>query len=296
LSLATTLNMRHLDELLVPLEPESQNVRPLDALLAGPTVPRQFQALGYRYIHVGSWYDSTNVDPIADVNLNQAGTSDFLAELYAASAGPAITSRLRLDSLLPSHDDEHFQHGQYELAALDDLVDEPGPKFVFGHVLLPHPPYVFDADGTQFTPDEMRSLSNRERWTRQLTYTNAWIRSFVEKLQALPEDRRPIVILQADEGPYPSAYGPSTRDTYDWSTASPDELQIKYGILNAWYLPDGEERLALEPSMTSINTFPILFDRYFGLEYPMRADRVYTSRSWRQPYDLTDVTDRLSTP
>ena len=144
ISLATTLNMEHLDQLITPLNPDSRSFRPLDDLLLGPTVPRQFQALGYRYIHIGSWYDATDVDPSADVNYNWEGTSDFLEQLYAASAGPALTKRLHLASVVPTHSEEHYEHAAFGLEKLDDMVDEPGPKFVFGHVLLPHPPYVFD--------------------------------------------------------------------------------------------------------------------------------------------------------
>ena len=53
-----------------------------------------------------------------------------------------------------------------------------------------------------------------------------------------PRTEQPIVVIQADEGPYPSAI---KRDTvnFDWSTATPDELEEKYGILNAWYVPGG---------------------------------------------------------
>jgi Sulfatase len=294
LSLATTLNMQPLDKLITPLDPDSRSFRPLDDLLVGPTVPRQFQALGYRYIHIGSWYDATDFDPSADVNYNWDGTSDFLEELYDDSAAPAITARLHLHSVLPTHDEEHFDHGVFELATLDTMVDEPGPKFVFGHVLLPHPPYVFDTDGTPFTADEVAHLSQRERWERQLGYTNAQIRSLVEKLQALPEERRPIIILQADEGPYPAVYS-ATRDVYDWATASTDELEMKFGILNAWYLPDGQDDLGLYPTMTSINTFPTLFDGYFGLDYPKQPDRIYTSTNWLLPYGLTEVTSRIPT-
>ena len=55
---------------------------------------------------------------------------------------------------------------------------------------------------------------------------------------------------------------------------------MKFGILNAWYLPDGEEGLGLYPTMTSINTFTTLFDGYFGLDYPKQPDTIYTSTSW----------------
>ena len=82
---------------------------------------------------------------------------------------------------------------------------------------------------------------------------------------------------------------------YDWATASADELEMKFGILNAWYLPDGEEGLGLYPTMTAINTFPTLFDGYFGLDFAKQSDRIYTSTSWRLPYGLTDVTDRIPT-
>ena len=62
--------------------------------------------------------------------------------------------------------------------------------------------------------------------------------------------------------------------------------------MNAWRVPGGAD-LGLTPSQTAINTFPVLFDRYFGLDYPLLPDRVSSSRSWTQPYDLTDITDRL---
>ena len=35
--------------------------------------------------------------------------------------------------------------------------------------------------------------------------------------------------------------------------------------MNAWYVPGGKE-LRLPQSLTAINTFPELFDHYFGLD------------------------------
>ena len=37
---------------------------------------------------------------------------------------------------------------------LDRLRGEPGPKFVMAHILLPHPPYVYDSDGRPMTEEE----------------------------------------------------------------------------------------------------------------------------------------------
>ena len=45
--------------------------------------------------------------------------------------------------------------------------------------------------------------------------------------------------------------------------------------------------------MTAINTFPTLFSRYFGIDYPHLPDASTRSHDWSHPYDLTDITDRL---
>ena len=68
---------------------------------------------------------------------------------------------------------------------------------------------------------------------------------------------------------------------------------MKFGIMNAWYVPGGTDALRLSQSQTPINTFPILFDRYFGLDYPLLPDRSFAS-SWGRPYGSMEITDRLT--
>jgi hypothetical protein len=290
-SMATTLHMQHLDEMAGMPGPGSSDLGPIFERLQASPVVEQFKAMGYRYYHIGSWWDPTRVDRAADVNLHAGGSSDFVATLYDESALNPIARRLGLADAVGQRRWRHYVHNAYGLDALDDLAGEPGPKFVLGHVLLPHQPNVFDSDGSFMTADEQEGLSEAERYRRQLDYTNTRLRAFIERVQSLPEAERPIVILQADEGPETPDYH-AKRSTFDWSTASDEDIETKYGILNAWYLPGGED-LDLYPEMTAINTFPVLFSRYFGLDYPLLADRVYLSKQYGLPYDLTDVTDRL---
>ena len=204
---------------------------------------------------------------------------------------PAAIKALGIEALPPSESAKHLHHNTYALDTLDRLVREPGPKFVLAHILLPHPPYIFDRDGRYIAPDEAATLEPDDAWRRQLDYTNSRLQAVLAALLALPEDRQPIIILQADEGPWPDRYA-ADQFTFDWRDASAEELEIKFGIMNAWRVPGGTD-LSLSRSLTAINTFPVLFDRYFGLDYPLLPDRVSTSRSWTRPYDLTDVTDRL---
>ena len=52
----------------------------------------------------------------------------------------------------------------FQLDELEMVAQEPGPKYVFAHILLPHPPFIFLADGT-YAPDDATFES-------QLLYTN----------------------------------------------------------------------------------------------------------------------------
>ena len=290
LSLATTLNMSHLQELLPGMPPDSQDLAPVHALLQNSRVARQFKELGYGYTHIGSYYPPTQTDEAADRNLYIGGPSDFADVLYDTSAIPVLRRRLGLRSS-GTKPDRAYENGKFAWSALAGLRDEPGPKFVFAHILLPHPPYVFERDGSHVDPAVAATMSEDEQFDHQITWTNSQLRSFVDSLLALPEERRPIIILQADEGPYPLPY---QRDIvgYDWATASGKELEMKYGILNAWYVP-GAPDIGLYDDITSINTFPALFSGYFGLDVPMQPDRIYTSGGKLRPYDLTEITDRL---
>jgi hypothetical protein len=288
LSLTTTLNMAHLEDVTGPVESGAVFRKRVIAGLQSSRVVRQFKALGYRYHHIGSWWDPTRTDEAADVNYNAQTMSDFMTVLLDTSAAPPLLRALGVSERSQA---KAYVHGKYGLDALQRVSAEPGPKLVVAHILLPHPAYVFDRDGSYIPATESRAMGESDAWQRQFDYTNSRIRSFLEPLLALPEGERPIVILQADEGHRFEA-AVDEDSAFDWSTASGEELEIKFGILNAWYVPDGVD-LGLEPDQTAINTFPILFDRYFGLDgYERLSDRI-TADTWSANYELTDITPRL---
>jgi hypothetical protein len=288
LSMTTTLNMAHLEDVTGPVGSGAVFRERVFAGLQSSRTVRQFKALGYRYHHIGSWWDPTRTDAAADVNYNAATMSDFAAVLLDTSAIPPL---LRTFGVSERSQAKNYVHGQYAFDTLERIRTEPGPKFVVAHVLLPHPAYVFDRDGSYLPSAESRAMGEAEAWQRQFEYTNSRIRAFLEPLLALPEAERPIVILQADEG-HRFAAAVDENGDFEWSTATGEELEIKFGILNAWYVPGGVD-LGLEPDQTAINTFSILFGRYFGLDgYALLPDRV-TADSWSASYELADITDRL---
>lgn len=293
LSLAATLNLDYLDDLVATQDPASDDHRPVFARLSDHAVGRFLRERGYEYVHVGSYYGPTMTSRIADRNVTPRGPSDFVASLYDTSAIPAALRRLGI-SAAASTRERHHAAGRFQLDRLDGLADDPGPSFVYAHLMIPHPPYTFASDGSFVTDELEAGRSPASAYGQQLAYLQTRIEALVDRLLARPEAERPIIVLQADEGPYPRAYGRNTID-YDWATATTEDLEIKFGILNAMYLP-GIEPPELSRTFSSVNTFRLIFARYFSADLPLLPDRSFTSASKLRPYDLTDITDRLPRP
>jgi hypothetical protein len=293
MSLAATLNLRFLDELAAQMGPDSDDAKPINEMIQEHEVERFLHDRGYRYVNIGNWWGPTKKVRSADVNPTMDGATDFEVVLERTTFEPTLDD-LRNVPDPPSHHLLHRASSLFALRALDELRTVPGPKFVMMHVLLPHEPYVFDAFG-DYPPAEVQAARTLDDGYReQLKFTNAEIRRIVDELLAGPDETDPIVIIAADEGPYPDRYA-ANQVGFDWGIATPDELETKFGILNAMYLP-GEapaDAPAPYPSMSSVNTFPIVFNRYFGTDLPLHPDRSWSSASWVRPYDLTEITDRL---
>lgn len=293
LSLAATLNLTTLDALAARMGPETKDLTPVYELLQDHAVGRYLEARGYRYIHLGSWFAPTKTARIANENPQMTTSTDFAAILDQTTFGPTLTAMRNLPDP-PTHHVLHRSTVLWQLHEFETIRQEPGPKFVFSHFLLPHEPYVFDAKGDYPSLEVQKTRTEGQGYEQQLIYTNSQIRRIVDELLSGPEETRPIIIIQADEGPYPAGYA-ADQIHFDWSSATSGDLEMKYGILNAMYLPGAPPPGAPEPyaTMTSWNTWPIILDRYFGEHLPLLPDRSYTSKGLNQPYDLTDITDRL---
>ena len=107
-------------------------------------------------------------------------------------------------------------------------------------------------------------------------------------LAAYPPDNPPVIIIQGDEGPYPTRTQPHE---FEWHDASNEEMSEKMRIMNAIYAPGCEDRFY--PSLTPVNTFRILLNCYFGTALEPLPDRSYSYRDLKGLYDYFEVTDRI---
>src|SRR5207249_3603071 len=127
-------------------------------------------------------------------------------------------------------------------------------------------PFVFDAEGNFVSSSKREKEDERAAYVDQLQYVNREAMALVDALLSGPASSRPVVILQADEGPF-SGLGPSSS-----TRVSLDRLREKFGILNAYYHP-GVARRGLSSGITPVNSCRVVFDVYFGAGLPLLPGR-----------------------
>lgn len=292
LSLPSSLNMNYLDAIGPPLDPEAQDADWLDQAAKFGIVRLAFEDLGYRIVAVESAYGMTDWVE-SDVYLSRrpraladAGIvgemAPFEVLLVQTSIGRLILDgRTKLNALLRSNiRSPHEQHREQILFALDSLERMPGipgPKFVFVHIMSPHPPYAFTADGGVAAESDIFSLDaetaaltidTKEGYINQIAFLN---RRVLQAVQVILEqsETQPIIVIQADHGAL--------------AVSSEDRMKI----LNAYYFPGGG-RQVLYDGISPVNTFRLVFNEYFGANLPILGDRSYFSL-FDHPFQLTPV-------
>ena len=258
-SLAAILNMQYLDNLAEEIGPNSDDRTPAHEMLAQHEVGRFLEEQGYRYYHVGAWFEPTASIPIADENLSFDTTSEFENVLRDTTIVPAVERVLDIETPETTFRDRHREGTLFAFRQLHRLATAPGPKFVLAHVLLPHDPYVFRADGSVIPEEEAKRGEEKDLYRGHLAFANANIKSVVDDLLSGPDSEDPIVIVQADEGPLFCRSVDCPEDSVDYAA-------VRYGVLNALYLPGFDGRLP--STFSTVNTFRTIFREYFGADLP----------------------------
>jgi len=187
----------------------------------------------------------------------------------------------------------HAQRIQYELRTLREIPTSiSGPKIVYAHILAPHPPFVFDQSGNLIsneTPyalwDETTYIGGREEYRKgyreQVIFINGEIISVITDILAKSKTP-PIILIMGDHGP---------ASMFNWTLDAPGCIWERSSNLYAILLPGHQADRTVYSTMTPVNTFPVIFNTYFGTNLPLLEDRTYLM-SWQQPTIKIDVTDQ----
>lgn len=305
LSFASSLNFEYLDSLAEKVGSDNEDRKWAAEMIGESRVFKFLKSQGYTTVSfdaAGSWNEImvTGVDKLyrggeasGISHLWEPNLSFFEKELINDTVIHVVIAKLRKLLYKDTDDEYEFYRKKmlYTFNKIEDLSKDKGPLFVFAHLLMPHQPFVFDENGRPMKPDPERFTiwcwdrgfrkNFKTNYIRQLKFANKRVRMMVDRIIANSEEP-PIIIIQADHGP---------ELMLDRESADKTDLKERMSILNAYYLP-GDAARDLYPSISPVNTFRVIFDRYFGKDYPMVKDKSYFS-TWSKPYRFIDVTEKV---
>ncbi len=154
----------------------------------------------------------------------------------------------------------HYLTLKEQLSSIMNIPATVSPKFSFIHIVSPHPPYTCDENGKYRSKAKMINTwwSPKEEYLGQLKYINKEVEKFIASILKNSK-AEPIIVIQSDHGPW-------------MQDASPENVyESRSRILNAYYIPY-EWRSTFYPSITPINTFPVIFNNLFGDSIPLLKD------------------------
>lgn len=283
LSLSSSLNMNYLNSLQELLGKESTEYTVLYRIIQRNRVELALKRLGYSYINVSSGFSPTDYMGEADVNLgSRFGNIFFLAFVRTTLFGPLQRNFDFLASLARSTRLYPFENVQ-------EIVKQQAPKFVFIHIVLPHPPFLFKEDGTTWELDRI-SFSDRfetTKYTKQAIFLQKKVLALIDELNK--DGTEKIIIMQGDHGPYAEH---STVKEGSSEIPTRDELRLRMSIFNAYKLP-GVDKAKIYDSITPVNTFRLVFNEYFKTNLEILPDESYYARD-ELPFDMKDVTSLVS--
>jgi len=277
LSLASTLNMNYLPALSDELSPERASISVVHKFLADSVVVATFKELGYQTITFETGYEWAELDNVDTFYAFRSKAINSFEELLIRNSFLLVLDDFGfLDRFQLTADERKRDSVLFTLETLRAIPDMAGPKFVFAHIMVPHPAFVFGPDGDlevvppRYKDGEDYYLKDDFKLgvQNQVAFIDSVIPDIVTNIIEKSAEP-PIIIIQGDHGFRFVSY----------------EQQLKN--LSAYYFP--EPRPELNHYLTPVNDFRIIFRSYFGIDLPEIPDRSYTSE--QSHFDFVETND-----
>ena len=297
-SLTSSLNMDYLQDLnisggmdgLYPLVQQSRVRR----LLEGAGYETYAFKTGYSYL------DLKDADHYSDPTsgalnlLTYPGITNFESLILSISAGQVLyENRDGLTKQMQTFIDAPYMQRREEIfnimGSLPQIADgeSDAPKFVYAHILAPHDPFVFDETGEPafrrfpFTQNKDPEFgagygwnSYKKAYVDEVIYLHGAVISMIDEILANSETP-PVILLQGDHG-------------IPWSRT----YNAQFEILNAYYFP-GISETDFYDTISPVNSFRLVFNDYFGADYPLLPDESYLTGD---NYTFTPFTETFTCP
>ncbi len=289
-SVASTLNGAYLDPLADAMQAHQRDWVPLYRAMTDNAAMRFFKAQGYRTVFAGSWWNPTRRSLSADINVNYRA----IPELGRLILEQSLLGTILEAASLPYGDGraDQCKRAHVKFDELRQITNRDERKYVFAHFLVPHPPFVLNADGSCRTLERATKSSRRDNYVGQVRFANDVVLKLIDRIEEGP--RPAIIILHADEGPWPVPFVGDERFAghdpvaVDWPKINDAQLREKMGILLAVKWPGGADA-----PQSPVNIYPMLLRDHFHGQQQLQADRNLLFVSDTALYTFADVTARL---
>ncbi len=133
------------------------------------------------------------------------------------------------------------------------------PKFVFGHVAIPHRPAYVDRNGNprMMSDEDFSEKKHDQLYVEQTIYANTWIASLAKATTAT-RTRPLVLIIEGDHGNRYAEWGRPIREK-------------QFMILNTYYFSDRNYSM-LYDSISPVNSFRVVLNKYFQAGLPLLKD------------------------
>ena len=169
-----------------------------------------------------------------------------------------------------------------EFNELNEIASQSsGPTYVFSHIYVPHPPFIFGPNGENVTPDHsdisgLQSWENPSGYVNQVIYAANQVSVVIKNI--VKNDPSAIIIIQGDTGTFTGIE--------DMSKRKMNDIYQVHSILYAVRIPDVNNLENVGP----VNTYRIIFNNYFNTNYEYLEQRNYELDI---DNNLVDITEKL---
>ena len=273
MSLTSSLNMAYIDDLSVDVEARFDP----SSFVKHGAIRSVLEEHGYKTAAVPSgypWSEWTDADVYYTTEREPVSLNDFeallvqttmLEPLWDHVAGSLGTTQYLVER-------RRFLT-RNALEALQTIPQLDGKFFVFVHIIVPHPPYLFGPNGENvvFLPDDISESLERKAYADQARFISSEILEAIDVILT-DSDQPPIIIVQGDHGPPPYIVTPRER------------MQN----LSAIYMPEIDGENVLYPSITPVNTFRVVLNEFFDQHLDLLEDHSYFTPKdvWRDSQEI----------
>ena len=292
-SIPAIMNMVYINFLADEIGTEVRNYKPLNGknygLYPNNMVIKNFKEMDYKIITFNTFALHLHENPLADKTF--CHRDKFLLDNRLAD----VLARTSIFGYYI----ERWAEGELRQATLcafenfgnaGNVFDEP--VFVWAHVMLPHPPWIFGPNGEEITPGKPLLITDnpefrdsgwepKRQYIQQVQFANKKTIEVVENI--LENNRNAIIIIQGDHG---------TAWETNWMEPSKEDAWQRLRNFDAIYFPDKDKRDLLLDDRTLVNTFRTVFNAYYESNYELLENKMYWG--WNaKPYYFEEMTQYL---